>query len=129
MQRDKTFGKHYVVDYFDCDPEILKYVAPIREILLRAARESGATLLGDHFHQFEPFGTSGVILIAESHFAVHTWPENAYAGLDIFTCGASMDAQAGIEIVGREVRAGEVQVKILHRGLLDRDPHESPRRG
>jgi len=54
--------------------------------MLAAAKESGATILGESFHQFSPQGVSGVIIIAESHLTVHTWPEHGYAGADIFTC-------------------------------------------
>ncbi len=119
MDRDKSFGKHYVVDYFDADPAMLETVEPIREIFLRAARESGATVLSDVFHQFQPFGVSGVVLIAESHFAIHTWPEDRFAGVDIFTCGEQMDAEAAIEIIGREIGARETRMKLLVRGKLD----------
>ena len=83
----KALGKHLLLELNDCDPKLLNDIGLIREIMLAAANESGATVLGESFHQFSPQGVSGVILIAESHLSVHTWPEHGYAGADILTCG------------------------------------------
>ena len=69
MTTRKDYGQHYLVDFLRCDPETLRFVGPTREIFLRAARESKATVVGEEFHQFEPEGVSGVLLIAESHLA------------------------------------------------------------
>ena len=113
---EKTFGKHLLVDFHDCDPEIIKFLDPTREILLRAARECKATIVDDLFHQYEPFGVSGVVLIAESHLSVHTWPEDGFVGLDIFTCGAEMEPEVAIDILRRAFRAREAVVKVLVRG-------------
>ncbi len=91
---------------------------PTREIVLRAAKECGATILDDFFHQFQPFGVSGVVLIAESHISVHTWPENGFAAADIFTCG-EMQPQVAIDIMKKDFRAKEATVKVVVRGQLD----------
>ncbi len=93
-------------------------VDPTREIVLRAAKECGATILDDFFHQFQPFGVSGVVLIAESHISVHTWPENGFAAADIFTCG-EMQPQVAIDIMKKDFRAKEATVKVVVRGQLD----------
>ncbi len=118
MTEENSFGKHYVVDYMDCDPEILKQVEPVKELFLRAARDCGATLIDHVFHQYKPFGVSGVVLIAESHLAIHTWPENSYAGVDIFTCGKEMKAELAIEILKEGLKAKKVEMKLLHRGRM-----------
>lgn len=114
------FGKHYLVDLKGCDPETIKLIEPTRAILLRAVKDCGATLVNHHFHQYEPFGVSGVVLIAESHFSVHTWPEHRFVGVDIFTCG-EMDAEVAIGGMRDGFQAREIQVKVLVRGLLDRE--------
>ena len=100
MKTRSDFGKHYLIDLRDCDPETIKSVDPTREIVLRAAKECGATILDDHFHQFQPIGVSGVVLIAESHISIHTWPENGFAAANIFTCG-EMKPQVAIDIMRR----------------------------
>ena len=122
MKTRSDFGKHYLIDLRDCDPEIIKSVDPTREIVLRAAKECGATILDDHFHQFEPIGVSGVVLIAESHISVHTWPENGFAAVDIFTCG-EMKPQVAIDIMREGFRAKEtsMSMKVVVRGQLDGD--------
>ena len=120
MKTRADFGKHYLIDLRDCDPEIIKSVGPTREIVLRAAKECGATILNDHFHQFQPIGVSGVVVIAESHISIHTWPESGFAAADIFTCG-EMKPQVAIDIMREGFRAKEttMKVKVVVRGKLD----------
>ena len=71
----------------DCNPEILKNLGKVKEALVSAAKEAKATIIDVSFHEFNPFGISGMVVIAESHLSIHTWPEYAYAAVDIFTCG------------------------------------------
>jgi S-adenosylmethionine decarboxylase len=122
MKKRADFGKHYLIDLRDCDPEIIKSVDPTREIVLRAAKECGATILDDYFHQFQPMGVSGVVLIAESHISVHTWPESGFAAVDIFTCG-EMKPQVAIDIMreGFRAKAASMSMKVVVRGQLDHE--------
>ncbi len=122
MKTRSDFGKHYLIDLRDCDPEIIKSVEPTREIVLRAAKECGATILDDYFHQFQPIGVSGVVLIAESHISVHTWPESGFAAADIFTCG-EMKPQVAIDIMreGFRAKAASMSMKVVVRGQLDHE--------
>jgi S-adenosylmethionine decarboxylase proenzyme len=119
MTKRTDFGQHYLIDFVDCDPEITQQVEPIREIVMRAAKECGATILNDLFHQFQPMGVSGVVVIAESHISVHTWPENGFVAIDIFTCG-EMQPQVAVDIMRKDFRAKEATVKVLVRGQLER---------
>jgi S-adenosylmethionine decarboxylase proenzyme len=111
----REFGKHYLVEFIGCSPEKLSYVAEVREAFLGAAKKSRAAIIDYHFHQFEPFGVSGVILIAWSHFAIHTWPEDRYAAFDVFTCG-EMYPELAIAELEKSFEAEEVSVKIIPRG-------------
>lgn len=83
----KALGIHLLAELCDCDAVILNSINDIETILISAAIESGATVLNHMFHKFSPQGVSGVIVIAESHIAIHTWPEFNYAAVDVFTCG------------------------------------------
>ena len=121
MTEKADFGKHYLVDFFGCDPDSLRFVARTRETFLRAANEARATLVAEAFHQFEPEGVSGVLLIAESHLSVHTWPEERFAAVDIFTCGEEMDAQLAIDVLERAFQAQKTVVKVHVRGSLEDD--------
>lgn len=86
-----ALGRHILVEYFDCDPEILNDVVTIEELMVEAAKNAEATVINSTFHHFSPFGVSGVVVIQESHLAIHTWPEYGYAAVDIFTCGDTVD--------------------------------------
>jgi S-adenosylmethionine decarboxylase len=76
-----------MIELAGCNPQLLDNIEEVREALLRAATKAKATVLGNSFHKFTPQGVSGVVVIAESHLSVHTWPELGYAAVDIFTCG------------------------------------------
>ena len=73
-------------------------------------------MLDSFFHQFEPCGMSGVIFIAESHFSIHTWPEDGYAGMDILTCG-EMYPERSIEFLREAFEAQDVKVDVIPRGF------------
>ncbi len=118
MTSKRTFGRHYLVDLHDCDPEKIKYVDPVRIAALKAGHECRATLLGNQFHQFEPMGVSGVILIAESHISLHTWPEAGFVSLDIFTCGEEMEPAIAVDALAREFGASEIQMQVVERGRI-----------
>ena len=119
MTTKQDYGRHYLVDFLRCDPETLRFVGPTREIFMRAALESKATVVGEDFYQFEPEGVSGVVLIAESHLSLHTWPEDGFAAVDIFTCGVEMDADVAIAVLTTAFRAEQTIVKVVTRGQLD----------
>lgn len=129
MTTRKDYGRHYLVDFLRCDPETLRFVGPTRKIFLRAARESKATVVGEEFRQFEPEGVSGVLLIAESHLSVHTWPEDGFAAVDIFTCGEEMDAEVAITVLSAAFRAEKTVVKVVIRGRLDEPEPAEPEVG
>src|SRR4051794_21739097 len=83
----KFAGMHLLIDLCGaknlCDPE------HIDRALRDAAEAAGATILHGHFHHFSPNGgVSGVLVLAESHISIHTWPERDFAAIDIFMCGA-----------------------------------------
>jgi len=113
-----TFGDHYLVDLHGCDPDLISTVEGVRNILMDAAIKSKSTIIDDRFHQFEPFGASGVIIIAESHFSVHTWPEDDFAAVDIFTSGELMQPQIAIDIMTAGYAADYVNVTKVTRGSL-----------
>lgn len=80
-------GQHLLLELYECDRAFLNEKDTIQKTLETAAREAGATVVESVFHHFNPHGISGIVVIAESHITIHTWPEHGYAALDIFTCG------------------------------------------
>jgi S-adenosylmethionine decarboxylase len=80
--------EHLLYDVWLADGEILKYVEPLRTIVVDAAVRGGANIYHQHWHQFEPWGVTGFLLLKESHISVHTWPEEGnFAAIDLFPCG------------------------------------------
>jgi S-adenosylmethionine decarboxylase len=115
----KSLGRHLIIELFHCDPTILNDRKTLESCLLEAVRVSGATTIQPFFHHFAPHGISGVILIAESHFAVHTWPEYGYCALDIFTCGDQIEADEALVFLREKLGAQNVSTMEIKRGVLD----------
>ena len=80
-----------LIDLHECDHERLLDAEQIQEGMLSAAKMMGAEIVGYSFHTFKPRGVSGTVTIAESHLAVHTWPEYNFAAITFETCGQRMD--------------------------------------
>jgi S-adenosylmethionine decarboxylase len=114
----QALGRQILVEFYDCDRNVLDNEGLIREILLEGVRRSGATIISDTFHTFSPHGVSGVIVIAESHVTIHTWPEHGYAAIDIFTCGETIEPWVIQKYLERQFRAQNVSSMELKRGLF-----------
>jgi S-adenosylmethionine decarboxylase len=112
----QPLGRQILADMYDCDPAVLDDEEAIRSTLLEAARRGGATVVGSSFRHFEPHGISGVVMIAESHLAIHTWPEHGYAALDLFTCGETVDSEACFSYLKQALRSLECTMRTIERG-------------
>ncbi len=114
----KELGRHVLVEMYDCDPVILDDLEKIRQEMLEAAVVAGSTIVGQCFHRFSPQGVSGVVVIAESHFSIHTWPEYGYAAVDLFTCGQKVDPWKALDRLSRVFCAGKISPIEVKRGLF-----------
>ncbi len=114
-----SLGRHLLVEYYKCDTDILNDIEKIREYMIEAAKRSGATVVNDVFHLFNPYGVSGVVVIAESHLAIHTWPEYGFAAVDLFTCGDDVDPWIAFDYLKSKLKAQFNMSMELKRGLLD----------
>ena len=116
----EAIGKHLLVELKECNRERLSDLDFLKDTLLSAAREAGADILGESFHSFPPYGgVSGVVIIAESHLSIHTWPEYCYAAVDIFTCGNSLRPQRAVDLLVKELQARDSSILELNRGILN----------
>jgi len=113
-----ALGKHLLLELKDCNKEVLNDLGFLKGTLLSAANESGAIVLGESFHPFNPQGISGVVIIAESHLSIHTWPEYGYAAADIFTCGNSVRPEKAAKVLIEKLGAKNHSVIEIQRGLL-----------
>ncbi|MBE9078206.1 polyamine aminopropyltransferase [Romeria aff. gracilis LEGE 07310] len=115
----KSLGRHILVEFHGCSAEILNDVPRIESSMLDAAKEAGATIISSVFHHFSPFGVSGVVVIQESHLAIHTWPEYRYAAVDLFTCGYSVSPWVSYESLKAAFQAEHGSAIELNRGQLE----------
>ncbi len=116
LRDGKTYaGTHLILDFWDC--QHLDNIASIEKALRDAIKSSGATLLHIHLHHFTPNGgVSGVAVLAESHISIHTWPERAYAALDIFMCGDTQPEKA-VDVLKQAFKPTHTDIKHHLRGL------------
>jgi S-adenosylmethionine decarboxylase proenzyme len=123
-------GRHLLVEFYGCQPETLDSVAVIETHMNAAALACGATIVQSTFHRFEPWGVSGVVVISESHLAIHTWPEYGYASVDLYTCGGHIEPLAAYEHLRLMLGAQQAEIQQLQRGNMDdirsRTPHPNP---
>jgi S-adenosylmethionine decarboxylase proenzyme len=114
----KALGKHLIVELYCCDLRLLGDVDYIRETMMLCAKEANTTVIESIFHQFKPYGVSGVIVIAESHLSIHTWPEHRFASVDLFTCGDHSDPWKAFKIIKKKLKAKYFSVIKMERGVL-----------
>lgn len=114
----RALGRQLLVELHDCHAATLKKVDAVRDALTSAAKAARATIVGVAFHEFSPFGVSGVVIIAESHISIHTWPEHRYAALDIFTCGDSVIAEEIVRLVAEQFRCKSPTSMEVKRGVI-----------
>ncbi len=112
----KALGTHLILEFYGCDPGTLKEVPYVEEAFLRAAKESKTHVVTHSFHQFKPYGVSGVVVIEESHYSIHTWPEYAYAAIDLFYCSDEIDIDKAIEVLKKAFKPTMVKTTELLRG-------------
>ena len=113
-----ALGRHLLVELYDCDREVLNDLDLIRDVMVKAAIDCGAVVLGDSFHRFSPQGVSGVVVIAESHLSIHTWPEYGYAAVDVFTCGTTVRPEKAAEVLIDRLGSKKHSLTEIPRGVF-----------
>ncbi len=114
-----ALGKHMTIEIYECDKHLINDVEKLEASCLKVIKDSGATVVSQNFQRFEPQGISGFVVISESHFSIHTWPEHSYAAVDFFTCGASIDFEKAIESMKEVFKTDLVIVSAdLARGIV-----------
>ncbi|MCD6523270.1 MAG: S-adenosylmethionine decarboxylase [Candidatus Diapherotrites archaeon] len=111
-----AIGVHILAEFYECNPDLLATVDPVREILESTVEEAKLSKLHSHYHQFEPYGVTGFVLLAESHISIHTWPEHGYCAVDVFTCGEEGDAELAYKLLKEKLKPGRVNREKKVRG-------------
>lgn len=113
-----ALGTHLLVELKECNPETLKSLEKIRSAMISAAKEAKATIMDISFREFNPFGISGIVVIAESHLTIHTWPEYGYAAVDIFTCGDIIKTEKASSYLIKQLECKNPSFVEMKRGIL-----------
>jgi len=105
-----------MAELYDCPRDLLDDETFVKDTLRQAVDRGFATLLHEVSHHFHPQGVTALGLIAESHVAIHTWPEHGYAAVDVFTCGDRADAEKACLYLVGALQAGRHTIRKLTRG-------------
>jgi len=113
-----ALGRHLLLELFDCDTESINNLEAVKSSLIEAAKRAQATIVDVVFHEFNPFGISGVVVIAESHLSIHTWPEYRYAAVDVFSCGEVLQPEIAVNYLVEQFGAERASVVEMQRGVF-----------
>ena len=114
----RSLGRHLVVELFNCDSKVLDDVHKVETIMVDAAKHAHARIVDVVFHTFNPHGISGAVIIAESHLAIHTWPEYGYASIDIYTCGTEINPWRAYHYMVKKFKSKSMTAVEMKRGML-----------
>ena len=120
-------GLHIVADLYNCpSADLLTSAQALRLLCTRACQAAGLSVLGEHFYQFDGFdavqdgGATGAVILAESHLAVHTWPERGEVSLDVYVCNVSADnslkAEKLYQLMIEALQPADIVVERIWRG-------------
>ncbi len=114
---EPALGSHLLIELYGCPQELLEGVSSVGAAMREAADKSEATTVATSFHEFEPFGVSGAVIIQESHYTIHTWPEHGYAAVDLFYCGGTVKVHHAVEVLRARFRPERMKFLVVRRGL------------
>ena len=111
----ETLAKHLLAELHGCDRELLDDAPRLLRLMRAAAERARATVVGEVCHRYAPHGVTCVLVLAESHFSLHTWPEAGYAAADFYTCG-SLLPELALELLRDGLSATQFDVLSVERG-------------
>ncbi len=115
----KTLGLHILADLYGVEAGRIDRVEDVRDLLETAVKVANLTKISSHYYQFQPHGATGVVLLAESHISIHTWPEHGLATVDVYTCGDPSKAYRAMEYIISALQPKRVDKQVHERGLLE----------
>lgn len=112
----KQVGNHLVVDAWEAPEDLLNDPEGIRRAIMDAISAGEATLIDLCVHQFSPHGVTATATLAESHIAIHTWPEHGYFAADLFFCGSGKPEEA-MKLLQTALKAKKATIRQIPRGF------------
>jgi S-adenosylmethionine decarboxylase len=114
---ESSLGSHLLVELYDCDGTQLEREDVVGRAMRDAAEMSNATTVAESFHEFKPYGVSGAVIIQESHYTIHTWPEHGYAAVDLFYCGGPIRVHRAVQVLRERFKPGRIKFLVVRRGI------------
>ena len=111
-----TYSSHCILELWECERDLLNDLQHMERVITDAALQAGAEVREVAFHQFAPHGVSGVVIVSESHLAIHTFPEHGYASIDVFTCGKRINPKKAAAIIADKLGAKRIYEMNVERG-------------
>lgn len=118
-------GIHLLGEWYGCPADLpeMNRADALRRCCLDAVEAAGLTTVGERFHQFDPQGVTGAVILAESHLAVHTWPEIGSVTIDVYVCNFTTDnsgkARQLFTELERSLKPERTRVQEIQRGGAD----------
>jgi S-adenosylmethionine decarboxylase len=114
---EPSLGSHLLVELYGCNMLSLQSEESVGTAMREAANRSEATVVAHCFHEFKPWGVSGAVIIQESHYTIHTWPEHGYAAIDLFYCGGTVKVHKAVEVLQQRFNPKRIKFLVVRRGL------------
>ncbi|HRF59501.1 MAG TPA: adenosylmethionine decarboxylase [Fimbriimonadaceae bacterium] len=114
---EPSLGSHLLVELYGCDQDALKLERSVGCAMREAADASLATVVAESFHEFKPYGVSGAVIIQESHYTIHTWPEHGYAAVDLFYCGGTVHVHKAVDVLIERFKPTRLKFLVVRRGI------------
>lgn len=112
-----SLGSHLLIELFGCNKQSLELEKTVGQAMRDAAVDSEATVVAQSFHEFKPYGVSGAVIIQESHYTIHTWPEHGYAAVDLFYCGGTVLVHKAVDVLKERFQPERIKFLVVRRGL------------
>ncbi|MBL7142511.1 MAG: adenosylmethionine decarboxylase [Candidatus Pacebacteria bacterium] len=116
-KKQKYAGIHLIAEFWN--GEIIEDPKKIKKILIAAVKEAKSAPLKVVIHKFSPQGLTGVVLLKESHLAIHAWPEFNYVAIDIFTCGDRAKPHKALQYLRKKLKPKKVEIQEIKRGRIN----------
>lgn len=113
----QALGFHTLIELYGCNSIKIDDTKLVENTLLKAAEIAKLSIVKSTIHHFNPIGVSGVVVIKESHIAIHTWPEHNYVALDFFTCNENYDLSKAIKYIESVFEGKKTEQQTLKRGI------------
>lgn len=113
-------GHQSLIELYGCNAALINDDVFVEQTLLKAAKLASLSVVNSTIHHFSPVGVSGVIVIEESHIAIHTWPEYQYVALDFFTCNQEYDLAQAISFLQKAFQSNQVEQQKIQRGSINK---------